>query len=227
MRKLSHWLFFLITSIHLLCFIESAAAQTDRVYDFANLFSSAQKEELQQQILTLTTSSQLDYAIFTTSELSGNSTEEYANSLYTKYEIGIGVEKSGVLFLIDTASHHLYLLTSGAAADQITQENLEKALDQISQSAQAQGYFQSASTFLDIFEARMNKTDKTEPTGFFSYSLTTFIIAFISASVLSLVGYFFIYHRYQYKPSAARYPFHRYGKLTIESTEETPCNDPD
>ena len=87
------WLFLFFA---LLAPARAYAAET-RVFDQANLFSAAEKQELERQIATEREKMKLDLVVVTTNQAGGKSAEAYADDFYDQGGYGYGAKKSGVL----------------------------------------------------------------------------------------------------------------------------------
>lgn len=120
--------------------MKSWAVETDsvrRVNDFAELFTAAEADKLQEQITTLREEMNMDVALLTTDDAGGVSSETYADRYYEESGYGVGKNHSGVLLLLDMDNREIYISTEGAMVRFLTDARIETMLDH------AVGYMQS------------------------------------------------------------------------------------
>lgn len=134
----------------LLFFCPRPAASSQRVFDEAELFSSTEISILEEKITKLTNDLRLDLVVVTTDDAQGKNSRQYADDYYDQGGFGTGVEKSGVLFLIDMDNRQAYLSTCGIGIDYFTDDRIDKALDRIAPRLSNQDYMGAAKEFLGI-----------------------------------------------------------------------------
>ena len=89
--------------LFLFCFslvsIPTFATADIKVYDYANLFSTEELEELEATAKTLSETYQLDVGIVTTNDAEGKTAEAYADDFYDNKGYGYGSNAAIVLVL--------------------------------------------------------------------------------------------------------------------------------
>ncbi len=114
----------------LLCGIYGTAyGGEQRVFDDAGLFSEEEAEELEQQVSQVRQETGMDMVIVTTAQTGEKSAESFADDYYDAGGFGTGEDANGALFLVDMAHREIYLSTSGAMIRYLTDERVEKILD--------------------------------------------------------------------------------------------------
>lgn len=86
-----------------------SAAEGQRVFDQADLFSDDEEANLQERVIELAEEIQMDVAIATVADTYFMETYEYAESFYMEQGIGFGENRRGFLFLIDMDNREVYI----------------------------------------------------------------------------------------------------------------------
>lgn len=126
----------------------AASEEEQRVYDQAGLFSSKERDELEQEIRELRESLGMDVALVTTENAGGKTAEQYADDFYDSYGFGAGEDYSGVLYLMDMDNRELYISTCGDMIRVLTDERIEDMLDNGIGYMGDQSYMKCAQRFL-------------------------------------------------------------------------------
>lgn len=128
----------------------SLAVETDRlVVDDAMLFSSSEESMLEEAAAGLSDQYDLDIVIVTTDDSQGKTSREYADDYFDYQGYGRGNDYSGILFLIDMDNREVYISTSGEGIRYLTDDRIEKILDEVFNSGLTEGdYYGAASGFL-------------------------------------------------------------------------------
>lgn len=125
---------------------------TPKVYDKAQLFSSAELEALESRANELSERLQLDIVIVTTNENEDKTSRAYADDFYDQNGFGYGTEADGVLLLINMEDREVYISTCGKAIQYLTDARTQNILDKIYISLGDEYYKDAAETFLKQLE---------------------------------------------------------------------------
>lgn len=119
------------------------------VFDDAGLFNLDQIQQLDLDANSLSEEYGLDIVIVTTDNTGGKSSREYADDFYDNGGFGTGYGLDGILFLIDTDNREAYISTSGDGIRYLTDERIERVLDNVFDSGLSNGdYYGAALGFL-------------------------------------------------------------------------------
>lgn len=126
------------------------AAEVDLlVVDDAMLFSSTEESMLMESAAGLSDQYDMDIVIVTTDNAQGKSSREFADDYFDYQGYGRGSDYSGILFLIDMDNREVYISTSGEGIRYLTDERIERILDEVFDSGLSEGdYYGAASGFL-------------------------------------------------------------------------------
>lgn len=130
----------------------SVMADNQRVYDQADLFSQSQKEELQNKIMELRETLQLDLVIVTMNNSAGKTSRDYADDFYDENGFGFGEEYDGLLLLINMQDREVHISTSGKAIEYFTEARIEAVLDEIYHHLPSGNYSEGSFAFLNEVE---------------------------------------------------------------------------
>lgn len=145
------WILFICSSMPIF-----AAADT-KVYDYANLFSLEQLENLEASARTLAETYKMDIGIVTIDDAEGKSAMDYADDFYDSNGYGYGNHLDGLLFLIDMDNRELYISTCGLGIQYFTDLRINKMLDSIYTYMSKQDYYGASTNFLNLTEQTIKK----------------------------------------------------------------------
>lgn len=127
---------------------ELATNTAQRVYDFAQLFTSSEVSQLEQGIKTLQESYKADIVIVTEDNTQGKTSRAYADDFYDDNGFGYGSSRDGLLLLIDMDNREIYISTCGQAIPIFTDNRIEEMLDSIVSYMADGDYYKAAYNFL-------------------------------------------------------------------------------
>jgi len=122
-----------------------------RVYDQADLFSYEEEMELASKLTEVQERMDMGLAIVTIEDNSG-SARDYADDFYEEYQIGIGSDYSGALFLIDMENGELWISTEGKMIRYLTDDRIDAVLDDAFEYAYDGDFYRAADAFLNGVE---------------------------------------------------------------------------
>lgn len=122
--------------------------ETEKVYDFADLFSSYEEELLYNKITDFLNNSDLDMAVVTINDNPRNSAMKYADDFYDYNYFGKGNTHDGILFLIDMDTREMWISTTGTAQIMYDDYRIDKILDATYSKITKEKYYECADTFI-------------------------------------------------------------------------------
>lgn len=134
-------------------------AQTQYVYDNADLLTVSQESELQAEIEAI--KAQYDYEIVLVTESSiGNKTiTEYADDFYDYNGFGV----NGMLFLLDIGSRQYWTSTSGHGIYAFTDYGIERLGDAIKPDLSAGNYYAAFGRYLNMAQDYLKQAAQGHP----------------------------------------------------------------
>ena len=129
------------------------AGKVQRVFDLAELLTDDEEAELQSRINELVAKDGQDIGIVTVEDESVMSTQEFADEFYENSGMGIGENRTGVLFCIDMYNRETYLTTTGDMIDIIDDQRREEIFD-------AQMEYLANGDYMGAFSEALDYTDK-------------------------------------------------------------------
>lgn len=121
----------------------------EKIYDFADIFSSTEEELLYSQVYHFIKSTNLDLAIVTIKYNNKHNTPMYANDFYDYNDFGIGDNRDGLLLLIDMDTKKIYLSSTGKAINIYTDERVNKILNNVFGYYSNNEYYKGTSIFIN------------------------------------------------------------------------------
>jgi len=146
-----------------------------KVFDGADLFSDAEEQELQEEIVRLAAKLSLDIAIVTVDDAEGKSAESYVDDYYD--ELALGYEQAhgtGILFLIDMDNRIFDISTGGEAQVMYTDWEIDRMLDEIGYDMADGEYFDACETFLEVVKEYGTNSEVAE-NGYWDPSTDRFV----------------------------------------------------
>jgi uncharacterized protein len=114
------------------------------VYDEASLLTKSEIEEIEAEASALSESHNMDIVIVTTEDAQGKSSRAYADDFFDYGGFGVGPDYDGILFLIDMDNREAYISTSGKGIKYLTDERIERVLDEVFDSGLSDGDYYGA-----------------------------------------------------------------------------------
>ncbi|MDR7855984.1 TPM domain-containing protein [Tissierella sp.] len=114
------------------------------VFDDAMLFNEEGIIGLEEKANLLSTSYNMDIIIVTTNDAMGKTSMEYADDFFDYNGFGVGDNFDGILFLIDMDNGEAYISTSGIGIKYLTDERIERVLDDVFDSGLVEGDYYGA-----------------------------------------------------------------------------------
>jgi uncharacterized protein len=124
--------------------------ETEKVYDFADLFTEKQEEILYKKIKNYISFNNMDMAIVTINENNKNTTRDYADDFYDYNDFGIGDNRDGILMLIDMDNREVWISTTGRAMNVYDDYTIDKMLDSITRKSVLTATYWCTKKFISI-----------------------------------------------------------------------------
>ena len=121
---------------------------SEKIYDFADLFSEAEEQNLYNIVLEFINEQNLDMSIVTIDDNNKSSSEAYADDFYDYNDFGIGPTFDGLLFLMDMDERTMHISTTGQAILVYDDYRIEKMLDKAYSYIINQEYYHTAEFFV-------------------------------------------------------------------------------
>jgi uncharacterized protein len=113
-----------------LCVSGASAASSERVFDPAGLFTTAEKAEIRSAIADFQQDTNMDFVVLTNQdEQDEDSQQKISDDYYEQGGFGLDSDHSGALFYIDMYNRQEYLSTTGAMIDYLSDERVSNVLD--------------------------------------------------------------------------------------------------
>ena len=119
----------IIAALCLGLFSAAFAEGEQRVFDLAGLLTEDEEAALQSRIDGLAEEYGQDIGIVTVEDESVMSTQEFADEFYENSGMGIGENRTGVLFCLDMYNRETYISTAGDMIDIIDDQRREEIFD--------------------------------------------------------------------------------------------------
>ena len=122
---------------------------SEKVYDFANLFTEQEELSLYNAITNYINSYNMDMAVVTIDNNNKYSAMDYADDFYDYNNFGIGNKYDGLLFLIDMDTREMWISTTGQAILIYDDYRIDKILDATYSYISKQQYYECANAFIE------------------------------------------------------------------------------
>lgn len=122
---------------------------TEKIYDFANLFTNNEENELYNKVQDFITTYNMDMIIVTIDENNKKSAMHYADDFYDYNDFGIGNSYDGILFLIDMDNRIMWISTTGDRIIRIySDSDIDSILDNCYSYISNEKYYDCANAFI-------------------------------------------------------------------------------
>lgn len=122
---------------------------TKKIYDYADLFSEDEEENLFLQANEYIENYSMDLAIVTINENNKTSSRAYADDFYDYNNFGIGTGHDGILLLIDMDNRIAWISTTGKAISVYTDKRIDTILDDVEIGLKSSNYYKAAESFIN------------------------------------------------------------------------------
>lgn len=106
-----------------------AVLASEKVYDFANLLTENEEEQLYNQVITYIENTNYDLALVTINENNKYSAMKYADDFFDYNDFGINSSRDGSLILIDMDTREIWVSTSGQAIKMYSDSRIDNIID--------------------------------------------------------------------------------------------------
>ena len=144
-------------------------AQTENVYDLADLLTTEEEEKLQSNAEEFSESWSMNFLVVTTNDTDGKSTVAYADDFYDE-KYPDSTEEDGILYLIDMDHRQIYVSTCGSAIRYLTDDRIDRILDAAYEEVADGDYF---GTFEAFFKETEKYLKKGIPSNQYNYDIET------------------------------------------------------
>lgn len=219
-----------IAAVFLLFIMSSIFADKVLLVDLADVFTEEEKSNLQYKAAALGNQFNMDIVIVTTSDAEGKSSRDYADDYFDYNDYGLGADRDGILFLIDFDNSEAYISTSGSGIRYLTDERIERVLDDVFDNGLTDGkYYNAADAFLNSTEIFLNEGI---PKGQYNApeskenSLTTVegIIGAVASGTLGLGFFSNIKRKYKTKPRARVFEYRNNSLINLGIKDDNLIN---
>lgn len=134
----------------------NVSAETDYVYDEADLLTTEEEARLQEYAENFAMSWNMNFLVVTTDDAQGKSSMEYADDFYDA-RFPESSEEDGMLYLIDMDNREIYLSTCGEAIRYLTDSRIDHILDKAFNYVADGDYYGTFVAFFDETDYYLNQ----------------------------------------------------------------------
>ncbi len=214
--------------------LPNASADTSRIRDDANLFSSQEETQLAQRIAQFQQNTGMDFVIMTSDRPhEGLSAQQLADDYYDYGGFGLDEENSGVAYYIDMNERYHYLSTTGAMIDYMTDDRIDSVINRTGRYLSSGQYAEAAQNMIDLVEGYYRQGI---PEGQYQYDVVTgqvlparhkaltsgeILFSGIIALVVAFIFYKSVHSTYSLKGNTYSYSPSENSQLRMTDTEDT------
>ena len=122
--------------------------EEEKIYDFANLFSTEEENQLYLKVIDFITKYNYDMVIVTINNNPKSSARNYADDFYDYNYFGKGFNHDGILFLIDMDTREMWISTTGDCIKMYNDYRIDKILDTCYTYITKTNYYKTAESFI-------------------------------------------------------------------------------
>lgn len=218
-----------------LCASVTAFADTHRMIDEADLYTSSEETELVQKLNDASDSTGWDVIIYTNENgVDSYDMEYFCNDYYDDNGFGLGDEYSGIMLTVDMDSREMYILTKGDTMYYFSDDRVDAILDNVAGNLSDGDYIAAADAFLSDVEYYYNEgefdeddpssniyIDEYEDTPLILLVLKKFgIVAGIIAIVAAVLSVVFVSLRYKNHGKEGTYDLQANSSVHLTNKED-------
>ncbi len=159
---------------------------TEKVYDFADLFTDEEEQQLYTKITNYINEYNLDLAVVTIDE-NNKTPREYADDFYDYNDFD---QQGGILFLIDMDNRKIYMSTTGQAIKMYNDYRINTALDEVYTYMSDEEYYEGTSNYIDKISDYAKKgvpTSNNEEKSLTSSIFMSLLIGLIGTAIIMAI----------------------------------------
>lgn len=173
----------------------SAAEETLRLVDDADLLSESEESSLLDLLNEISKRQQVDIVVVTVDSMGGESAMVYADDFYDYNGYGFGDERDGILLLVSMEERDWYISTSGYGITAITDAGREY-ISEIFVADLSEGNYAAAFTsFANLCDDFVTQAKTGEPYDvgnlpgdMAAFLVGDFLISFVAAFIIALIA---------------------------------------
>lgn len=116
---------------------------SEKIYDFAELFSASEEEQLYKSVKHFIDSTNIDYVIVTTSKNTKETSKDYSKDFYNYNDF----RYDGIILLIDRDKKGIYMSTFGRAMELFSDTRMEPILKNVFSLTKEKKFYAAAKSF--------------------------------------------------------------------------------
>ena len=231
MRRRIIALFFVFLLIITLGSVSVCAAEESadgrNVYDDAGLLTQSEQKAVEEQILALKEASGWNIFAVTTSDTGGKSTMAFADDFFDEHS---PEQEDGVAVVIDMDNRQIYISTCGIAIRYLTDERIERILDDAYGEITDGEYKACLSVMLDGVERYYEDgipsgqynydTETGKVSRYRSITLVEYLAALALGILCSVIVWLSVVGKYRLKSPTFHYDFRGNGHLDLRVRED-------
>lgn len=231
MRRRIRAFFFVFLLIVTLGSVSVCAAEESadgrNVYDDAGLLTQSEQKAVEEQILALKEASGWNIFAVTTSDTGGKSTMAFADDFFDEHS---PEQEDGVAVVIDMDNRQIYISTCGIAIRYLTDERIERILDDAYEEITDGEYKACLSVMLDGVERYYEDgipngqynydTETGKVSRYRSITFVEFLIALALGILCSVIVWLSVVGKYRLKSPTFHYDFRGNGHLDLRVRED-------
>ncbi len=231
MRRRIRAFFFVFLLIITLGSVSVCAAEESadgrNVYDDAGLLTQSEQKAVEEQILALKEASGWNIFAVTTSDTGGKSTMAFADDFFDEHS---PEQEDGVAVVIDMDNRQIYISTCGIAIRYLTDERIERILDDAYGEITDGEYKACLSVMLDGVERYYEDgipsgqynydTETGKVSRYRSITLVEFLAALALGILCSVIVWLSVVGKYRLKSPTFHYDFRGNGHLDLRVRED-------
>ena len=159
---------------------------TEKVYDFADLFTDEEEQQLYTKITNYINEYNLDLAVVTIDE-NNKTPREYADDFYDYNDFN---QQGGILFLIDMDNRKIYMSTTGQAIKMYNDYRINTVLDEVYTYMSDEEYYEGTSNYIDKISDYAKKgvpTSNNEEKSLTSSIFMSLLIGLIGTAIIMAI----------------------------------------
>lgn len=166
-----------------------AGAESDRLYDEADLLTDVEEEVISERLDSVTEEFGVELVVATVSSTGDYTATEYCEAYYDEGEYGIGEDRSGILLFIameDEEGGRSYRIHArGFAEEALTEDEQISIGETVATFLSAEDYSTAINTFIDECEYQINGEINGFPFKFVRNLIISLVIGFVIALIVT------------------------------------------
>lgn len=157
---------------------------TIKVYDYAQVLTDKEESKLKKEVINYINKYNMDMVIVTVKYYTQSTTREYINAFYNQNGFGKGINKDGIMVVIDLKNNNISIKTFGRTINYYSENEINNIIDRINSEDH---YYDKLDKFINYSDKYLNEFDNNYTKDISAFSIFNWIGILIPSLIVPTI----------------------------------------